>query len=354
LKKKGEMLEMMSEEMNLRADFFPKNTKIETIYFGGGTPSVLTPQEIHALILQAASVFSFSLDALVEITMEANPEDLTDLYLEQLAQTPVNRLSIGIQSFILRDLTLMNRAHLPQRIPAIIQNCRKHGFENISIDMIFGIPDVSVAEWEDNLQQALALKVPHISVYALTVEAKTELAYLAHTQQIMIPNEEVYAQQFLVTDKYLEAAGYMHYELSNYAQPHSQSIHNGNYWRGMPYLGIGPSAHSFDGACRWGNVANNAKYVRGIRDRSPCFSLQERLSRKDVWNEYIMTQLRTKQGINLEKMEASFGRKVPEKDYALLIGLCEKGIMVNEDGYFRFTPRGWLISDAIIAELFWI
>jgi len=346
LKNKDRIISAIITEMKLRTNEL--SGTIQTIYFGGGTPSLLTSEELKRII--DAVYDSFSVAENPEITLEANPDDLSNEVLKHLAASPINRLSIGVQSFFEEDLKLMNRAHNAEEALKSIQLAKKY-FDNISIDLIYGIPEMTNHRWLKNIEQALALDVPHLSCYALTVEPKTALERFIK-KGIVPPVEDDVAQEHhaLLVDR-LETAGYENYEFSNFSKPGSYSQNNTAYWQGKPYLGIGPSAHSYDGNQRSWNVANNAKYLKSIEDGKLPLEREE-LSKTDKYNEYVMTRLRTKDGIILTEVKDYFGDKY--LDYLLQQAkeyIASQHLFRN-DTHLQVTKKGKFLSDGIAASLF--
>ena len=349
MKKKDALVLALANEIALRKKEFA-NEVVETIYFGGGTPSVLTLEEINFLIQQVYQ--NFTVAANPEITLEANPDDLSESYLMALSKSAVNRLSIGVQSFFEADLKLMNRAHNSEQAIKCLE-IATHYFDNISIDLIYGIPGMTHDSWKQNIQKALDFGVSHISSYALTVEPKTALNTLIKTGKIAPPDDEVAQEQFVILVDTLEASGFIHYELSNFGKEHCFSRNNSAYWLGKKYLGIGPSAHSYDGLSRSWNVANNSIYVKKIQDNQ-LPSESEMLSITDRYNEYIMTGLRTIWGVSLKRIADDFGSNY--RDY-----LCQQiqpfligGLLVVEDGLLRPTKKGKFLTDGIASDLFYL
>lgn len=345
------MVEAMGKEIWMRKDFFSGAKELATVYLGGGTPSVLSHGELAQLLACIADHFPISPTA--EITLEANPDDLSPEKLAELVSVGVNRLSIGIQSFRDLDMQWMNRSHTPEQSIDCIQNAHVAGIHNLSIDLIFGTPDMDREAWEANLTQALALAPQHISVYALAVTEKTALHNWVSKGKFHIPSDELAEAQFLTAHDLLTAAGYEHYELSSYALPGFRSRHNSAYWQQVPYLGIGPSAHSFDGQRRHWNVRNNALYLKGISEGGfPPFE-REVLSLQDKHNEYLLTQLRRVEGIDLAYIEKAFDYSLLAEHADWLAQQVAAGRMWTHDGWVGFTPLGWLVSDQLIGELFW-
>lgn len=348
MKKKEEMIAALHRELFLRKKEITE--PVETIYFGGGTPSVLLNSEINLLIDAIYQLFDVAENP--EITLEANPDDLTADRIKELAQSKINRLSIGIQSFFDEDLKMMNRAHNATEAWNSLQEAKKY-FDNISIDLIYGIPEMTLDRWQQNVQKALDLNIPHISSYALTVEPKTALATLIKNGKIPTPDDGVAHEHFLLLIEMLEKSGFIHYELSNFGKPDYFSKNNSAYWLGKNYLGIGPSAHSFNGENRSWNIANNSLYINAIQqDKLP--SEEEVLSKNDRYNEYIMTGLRTVWGVSLEKIKVDFGQNY--LDYLLknaeIFLINEK--LIIEKNILKTTLKGKFFCDGIASELFWI
>ena len=346
LKHKDRILSAIITEMKLRTNEL--SGTIQTIYFGGGTPSLLTSEELNRIMNAVYDTFIVAENP--EITLEANPDDLSNEVLKQLAASPINRLSIGVQSFFEDDLKLMNRAHNSEEAVRSIQLAKKY-FDNLSIDLIYGIPEMTNQRWLKNIEQALALDVPHLSCYALTVEPKTALEQFIK-KGIVPPVEDDVAQEHhaLLVDR-LETAGYENYEFSNFSKPGSHSQNNTAYWQGKPYLGVGPSAHSYDGNQRSWNVANNTKYLKSIEDGKLPLEREE-LSKIDKYNEHVMTRLRTKNGIILTEIKGYFGDKY--LDYLLQQAkeyIASQHLFLN-DTHLQVTKKGKFLSDGIAASLF--
>jgi oxygen-independent coproporphyrinogen-3 oxidase len=327
-----------------------ENTAVETIYWGGGTPSLLSADELLRLWDQLQ--LNFPDQALTEVTLEANPDDLNPAFLQALKNTPVNRLSIGIQSFQDQDLKYMNRAHNAQQADYAVKLAQDKGFDNISIDLIYGTPTMSHTQWKDNLQQAVALGVPHISSYALTVEPATALAHAIKKGTTKAPADQESAYQFEQLMDALDEAGYEHYEISNFAQPGRYARHNTNYWKNKPYLGLGPSAHSYNGNSRKWNIANNAVYMRSILQEGRLSFEQEQLSEKDRYNEYIMVSLRTMWGIDLDYIAGAFGNQAQQNLLEAAQRFAEKNwINITADS-IKLSRQGRLFADRIASDLF--
>lgn len=346
LRYKEEMIAAMLREMELRRDYLD-GEPVETIYFGGGTPSLLDRRDLDQLFENIFKYFNIQSKNL-EITLEANPDDLTPQKINALRQTPVNRFSIGIQSFSEEDLKFMNRAHNAGEALACIQNVQAAGFENLTVDLIYGSPTTSDTQWAANLQQVFDFNIPHLSCYCLTVEDKTALAHFIKTGKARPVDEEQAARQFEFLLAKTEAHGFEHYEISNFAKPGWYSRHNSSYWKGAKYIGIGPSAHSFDGEGRQWNTANNALYINSVKEGVIPFE-KEILTPAQRYNEYVMTSLRTIWGCDLMKIqslgfEAYFLKHV--KPYLL------EGIVEQHDNIYRLTAKGKFLADGVASELF--
>lgn len=321
---------------------------VDTIYFGGGTPSVLSTNEINFLIDSVNENYTVSQNP--EITLEANPDDLTFEKINELAASRVNRLSIGIQSFFDEDLRMMNRAHSSEEAKTSLAEAVKH-FSNISIDLIYGIPGMTDERWEENIQTALSFGIPHISAYALTVEPRTALKKLIADGKVSAPKDDVAESHFRILAKTLAGGGFVHYELSNFGKPGYFSRNNSAYWLGKKYLGIGPSAHSFDGKSRSWNIANNSLYLKGI-EAGELPSESEILTATDCYNEYVMTGLRTIWGVSLEKIRSEFGQDF--MDYILKESAkpISDELLSIENGVLKATAKGKFLADGIASSLF--
>lgn len=347
LNKKDELVNALVKELELRKGEF-KNQTVKTIYFGGGTPSLLTIEELRLLISEVYKNYQVSDSP--EITLEANPDDLTNQRINKLTNTPINRLSIGIQSFFEADLKLMNRAHNAEEAKQCLQEVTKH-FDNISIDLIYGIPGLSHERWIENIETALSFNIPHISSYALTVEPKTALDTFIKKGVIGNVDDDLAQEQFHLLIEKLEANGFIHYELSNFGKPDYFSKNNSAYWQGKPYLGIGPSAHSFNGNERGWNVRNNSKYIKAIEQNILPIET-ETLSTTDKYNEYVMTGLRTIWGVSLKKVTEDFGDLY--KNYLLEQSqkYINQHLLYLEDDKLLVTKKGKFLSDGIASDLF--
>ncbi|WP_298767151.1 radical SAM family heme chaperone HemW [uncultured Polaribacter sp.] len=347
LKKKEDMIASLMKEIALRKNEL-ENTIVETIYFGGGTPSVLTTAEIQFLINAVYSNFEVVKNP--EITLEANPDDLSEEKIIALSKSPINRLSIGIQSFFEKDLKLMNRAHNANEAKKCLEIATQY-FTNISLDLIYGIPDCTNLEWRKNIQTALDFGIAHISSYALTVEPKTALESLIAKGKIKNVNEEKAQEQFYILLEELEKANFIHYELSNFGKAGFFSKNNSSYWLGKPYLGIGPSAHSFNGKQRSWNVRNNAIYIKEIAQNKLPLEV-ENLSETDRYNEYVMTGLRTIWGVSLEKISVDFGEKYIHYLKKITKKYINQELLFIENNILKTTVKGKFLADGIAADLF--
>ena len=347
MKKKEEMVLALVKELEFRKNE-SQNEIIETIYFGGGTPSILTIDDLQFLIDTVYKHYIVVENP--EITLEANPDDLDEETILQYANSPINRLSIGVQSFFEDDLKLMNRAHNSEEAKKCLKFATQH-FENISIDLIYGMPNMSNEKWMKNIETALGYNISHISSYALTVEPKTTLHKMIKSGNIPTLDDDVAQQHFHILIDKLQENGFLHYELSNFGKPNYFSKNNTAYWLGKKYIGIGPSAHSFNGETRSWNVSNNSLYLKAIAENKfP--SESEILSKTDHYNEYIMTGLRTIWGVSLEKIETEFGSNY--LDY--LRQQAEKYISDNllkvENNILKTTKKGKFLCDGIASDLF--
>lgn len=345
----NDMLSSFKIELLLRKNEL-KDQTVETIYFGGGTPSLLSVEDLEWLI--SIIKIDYEVSENPEITLEANPDDLTLEKINQLSKSSINRLSIGIQSFFDEDLKSMNRAHSAKEAKECLKNATKY-FDNITIDLIYGIPNMSLEKWNENLQIAFDHEVPHISCYALTVEPKTALDIFIKRGKYPPLDDDLALKHFNLLIDETEKNGFIQYEVSNFGKPDYYSKHNTSYWQGEHYLGIGPSAHSFNGYQRSWNISNNTKYIQSIKRYELPLTIEE-LSVKDRFNEYIMTGLRTKWGISLNTIGKRFG---PEyKQYILKTSKrsCEDGLLFLLDDIIKTSPKGKFLADGIASELFMI
>ncbi|MCF8294028.1 MAG: radical SAM family heme chaperone HemW [Chitinophagaceae bacterium] len=345
---KNELIQQLLMEIELRKEYL-KGDVVDTIYFGGGTPSLLSKGELIAILDKIHN--TFRVHDTIECTLEANPDDLSSDTLIALNDAGINRLSIGIQSFFDEDLQYMNRSHDAAQAARCIDAARDAGIENVSIDLIFGYPLLSDDKWKQNIDTALTYEVPHLSCYAMTVEPKTALASFIKSKKTLPINHEQSASQFEYLMKALQAKGYEHYEISNYALSGKRAVHNSNYWKGIPYLGIGPSAHSFDGVSRQWNVANNMTYIKSLGEGIVPFE-QEVLTETQQLNERIMTSLRTMEGFDMAyhknkcSMEDAFAFDKTVQHF------IQEGLLVVENDVIKLTQQGKLFADYVAGELF--
>ncbi|SEL60863.1 oxygen-independent coproporphyrinogen-3 oxidase [Aquimarina amphilecti] len=347
-KKRDQMVFALCNEIKLRRSEINDHEVIETIYFGGGTPSILS---VSALKFIIDTIYeNYLISDTVEITIEANPDDLTEGYIKALASTEVNRLSIGIQSFFDEDLKLMNRAHNDNEAKTCLSIASKY-FDNISIDLIYGIPGMSSERWRENIKIALETNVPHISSYALTVEPNTALSSFIEKGVISPVKDELAQQHFEILVDTMEKADFEYYEFSNFGRPGYFSKNNTAYWQGKHYLGIGPSAHSYNGKERSWNIKNNIKYIKALQENKLPREIEE-LTTTDRYNEYVMTGLRTIWGVSLRKVEDDFG--LTYKEYLLKQAQkhLDEHLLFLDGDILIVTKKGKFLSDGIASDLF--
>lgn len=343
---RAQMIETMHKEIVLRRDYLNESL-LESVYFGGGTPSLLTLEELETLFGTINSQFVLSDKA--EITLEANPDDITPENLKIWKKVGINRLSIGLQSFKEKDLVWMNRAHSVTEALDCVQLARDSGFTNISVDLIYGLPELTIEEWESHVDTVLKMEIQHVSAYCLTIEEKTALHKMVATQKIFPIGEDEQSDQFLLLTKKLKQAGFKHYEISNFGLSNYEAVHNSNYWKGKQYLGIGPSAHSFNGISRRWNISNNPLYIKNFNSENTWYE-EEILTEKDRWNELLLTGLRTSYGVDLEQLESiqelplSFTEKIKE--------FYDHNWLTLENRRIVLTDTGRLMADHISSELF--
>ena len=348
LKLRDEIISAIVTEIALRKQFL-EGKSIQSIYFGGGTPSLLSSMELNLILKNIYHYYAIDKD--VEITLEANPDDINAQKLEELKTSGINRISLGIQSFYNRDLLMMNRSHDAEQAEKSLILIKEAGFENITADLIYRIPNQTNSEWEKNILKLLSFDINHISCYALTVEPKTKLFHLIEKNKMLKPDEDHAAQQFEILTKILPSHGFEHYEISNFAKQKKYSRHNTSYWLGNWYAGFGPSAHSFNGKTRQWNISNNALYLKNISSGHPLFESEE-LTLSQQINEYIMISLRTMWGLDKDQFKTKFG----EAEFIRLMKDAEKYITGNyisdENGKLIISKKGKFISDGIIGDLF--
>jgi oxygen-independent coproporphyrinogen-3 oxidase len=344
---KSELLQAFVKEISLQKHYLDGET-IETVYFGGGTPSLLSADEINLLINTITGLHTVASNA--EITIEANPDDLNKAKLQALRQTAVNRLSIGIQSFFDEDLLWMNRVHRGEEAEASVKRAQDMGFENLTVDLIYGYPLLTDQKWTHNLNKVFELDIPHVSSYSMTVEPKTALASFIKTKKQPAMDDQQSSQQFIALMDAMQLNGFEHYEISNFCKPGHYSRHNSNYWKGVKYLGIGPSAHSFNKETRQWNVANNSKYIQSLQTGS-IPTETELLTETDRLNEYIMTSLRTMWGLDLDKLNDIASGSADQLRIAAR-KFFDKEWIVQKDNIVYLTQAGKLYADHIASELF--
>jgi oxygen-independent coproporphyrinogen-3 oxidase len=364
LKYKSDFLNALLKEIELQKDYLNKSPSpsgragvgLSSVYFGGGTPSLLSEAEINIIFDQLSKCFKISPDA--EITFESNPDDLTKDYLKSLRSTPVNRLSIGIQSFSDDDLRFMNRAHDSKAALSSIELALSAGFENLTVDLIYGTPTTSNKTWTNNLKTVFAFPVNHLSCYSLTVEPRTALAKMIQQGKAPDINDQKSIEQFEILLKLIPENGFEQYEISNFCRNEKYAVHNSNYWKGEQYLGLGPSAHSYNGTSRQWNIANNSQYIKSLLyndpDTYPKNITKEELTVEQKYNEYVMTSLRTKWGTSVQKISDTFG--VEFKSYFLKEAKSDvnKGLLIEKGNIFYLTNEGKLFADKITSGLFYV
>lgn len=348
LQNKSSFLNALKKEIALRKKYL-ENETISTIYFGGGTPSLLSKIELMDIFDTLNQHFMIHPEA--EITLEANPDDLTELKINELKDTPINRLSIGIQSFFDEDLKLMNRAHSSEEALKAVKVAVENGFENITIDLIYGIPTLTHHNWRNNLQIAFALNIKHISAYCLTVEPKTALAHQVKTGSVKNVDEQHSSEQFEIMLEAMHNNDFVQYEISNFCKEGAYSKHNSSYWLKEKYLGLGPSAHSFNGSSRQWNVSNNALYIQSL-DKGELNFEKEELTINQCYNEYILTSLRTIWGIDLDYLEQAFGSRYLSFFITDAEPYIQSGHVLNEEKKIYLSDKGKLIADKISSDLF--
>ena len=350
MKMKVDFVQAIIQEIELRKGVFA-NEFISSVYFGGGTPSLLSKEELDTIFEKLYK--SFTIDADAEITLEANPDDLTFEKLQQLKDSPVNRLSIGVQSFRDEDLKYMNRAHTAIEALNSIKMAQDAGFQNITIDLIYGTPGMSNMDWKYNLIKSFALNIPHISSYALTVEEKTPLYYQILKKNLGPVDEQQSADQFKILIAEMLRHGYEQYEISNFCKDNSYSKHNSSYWKKDHYLGLGPSAHSYFGNLRMWNVSNNVKYIKAL-STSKLPLVKENLNPQDMYNEYVMTSLRTKWGCSLIEIEKDYSMSFSHYFKAQIKSHEMNGYIIENKGVYTLSETGKLIADRITSDLFFV
>lgn len=344
-------IDALCRELEIRKDYL-EGEQIETIYWGGGTPSQLNEKLFEQVFHTIDANYQVSDEA--EVTLEANPDDLTPAYIDMLRKLPFNRLSMGIQTFDDRTLKLLNRRHTVQQAIEAFENCRKAGFKNISIDLMYGLPGETTESWERDLQQAVRLNPEHISAYHLIYEEGTPLWTLREQHRVAEADEDLSLNLFTQLIHRLKENGYVHYEISNFCLPGFHSKHNSSYWTGKKYLGCGASAHSYNGSSRQWNVASLNKYIEGISENNNSVSEKEVLDRYTRYNDFVITTLRTCWGMSLVRLKDDFGNEL--YDYCLRMAkpYLEQGTLSLSDNILRLTDKGIFISDGIMSDLLWV
>lgn len=348
LKNKGLLVDAICRELDLRQSYLP-DKKLSTIYLGGGTPSLLSFAELHKIIGNVKEYFEVAPEA--EITLEANPDDLTPVKINELTAAGINRLSIGIQSFFDEDLERMNRSHTAEQAIQAVENAQAGGIHNISIDLIYGLPNLTIEKWNSNLKQAFMLNISHLSAYCLTIEEKTAFNHFLKKGKIMLPEEPETIAQFELLMREAERHNYIHYEISNFCKEGRESQHNSSYWKDKYYLGVGPSAHSYNGVSRQFNIANNAAYLKGINDGNPNVEM-EVLTDENRFNEYIMTRLRTIWGVSPGFISKGFGEKTLNAFLSGAEPYISSGHLQWKQDSLILTQKGKLLADKIASDLF--
>ena len=348
LKNKDELLTALRLEISLRRPYL-ENKFLDTIYFGGGTPSILEGIEIREIMAEIRD--NYEIVRSPEITLEANPDDLDPEKLQQLKDAGINRLSIGIQSFSEEDLKFMNRSHTVEQALQCVKDAQKVGITNISIDLIYGVQTLDDAQWNKNLDIAFGMGVQHLSCYSLTVEPKTALAKLIKAKTVADVDDEKSARHFEILMDRAAKAGFEHYEISNFAKPGFHSKHNASYWQGETYMGVGPSAHSYNGASRQWNISNNHEYVRKMMQGIVPAEV-EILTPENKYNEYILTRLRTAKGVDADAIKKEFGKEQSMTFLAIADFQMQDDMMEKSGSHYRLTHKGKFYADRIAADFF--
>ena len=344
---KSRYVDALCQELIMRRNYL-HDAPIGTLYFGGGTPSQLSESDFHSIFNQIEKVYG--LEACEEITLEANPDDLTDDYVEMLTTLPFNRISMGIQTFHEPTLQLIGRRHTAQEAIEAVHRCQQQGFTNISIDLIYGLPGETLEQWKEDLLMAFSLKVQHISAYHLTYEQGTRLWQMLQRKEICEVDEDTSVELFRILCEEMQKAGYEHYEISNFALPNFRSRHNSAYWHEVPYLGCGPGAHSFDGDSREWNVSSLPKYIEALEQGQRNYE-QETLDKDTRYNEFIMTRLRTCEGFSLNDLQQRFGQAYHDYCLHLATPYMRQGLLLQKENTLRLSREGIFVSDDIISDL---
>lgn len=349
LQNKETLVKNILTEIDLRHNYL-HDKNIETIYFGGGTPSLLSEKESFLILEKIYKLYNVSKNA--EITFECNPDDLSDEKLKELKRLEINRLSIGLQSFDEEELIWMNRAHTAKESEASVKRAQDRGFENITIDLIYGSKFSNLTNWKKTLDKAIALQVPHISSYNLTIEEKTKLGHDFKIKKEVAIDDEKSSELFLEMIDRLEKNNFIHYEISNFGKDGYFSIHNSNYWKGAHYIGLGPSAHSFDGTSRQWNVANNNIYIKHVSEKTEAYFEKEILTEKERFNEYILTSLRTIWGVDLNYLKTNFNSDFVKTFLNEVETFIKQEHVIAKNTTYTLTEKGKLLADKIASELF--
>ena len=348
--KKPTYIHALCQELEIRKDYL-QGEDIETIYLGGGTPSQLSLEELESIFTTIYNIYKVKEDA--EITLEANPDDLAPEYVAMLRQLPVNRISMGIQTFQEDILKLLHRRHTAQQAIEAFQRCRNAGFQNISIDLMYGLPNETLETWREDLKKALSLYPEHISAYHLIYEEGTALWNLREQRQVEEADEELSVTLFKTLIDELTQAGYQHYEISNFCLPGLHSRHNSSYWTGKKYLGCGPSAHSFNGLSRQWNVASLEAYLNGMSLGKPDYDIEE-LDLYTRYNDFVITSIRTCRGMSLSHLHTEYGEELYRYCLRMAKSYLEQGLLEKKGDNLKLTPKGIFISDGIMSDLLWV
>ena len=350
--KRESYVDALLHEMQCRKEELSAAQHVETIYIGGGTPSQLSIDNLKRLFDGIYSIYDVNENA--EVTIECNPEDVTASYAAGLTTLPVNRVSMGLQTFDNNRLRFLRRRHTSEKSLESVYLLKEKGYKNISIDLMFGFPEETLQMWSDDIDKALSLGVPHISAYSLMYEEGTPLTRLKDSGKINVVDDETMLSMYTLLINKMEDAGYEHYELSNFCLKGMESRHNMSYWTGKSYIGLGAGAHSYDGVHRRWNITSLEKYIEGLHDGSVCWE-SETLSATDHFNEYIMTRLRTKNGIDIDYLHSSESKDIMTKEFERLLDLhLSTGNLVEENGRLRLSRKGLYISDSVMSDLFLI
>ena len=349
-KKKSAYVRALCRELEMRRDYV-EGEEIETIYLGGGTPSQLTEEELKAIFSSIYHIYKVKTNA--EITLEANPDDLTPEYVAMLRQLPVNRISMGIQTFQEETLKLLHRRHTATQAIEAFRRCREAGFQNVSIDLMYGLPGETLETWKEDLRQAINLRPEHISAYHLIYEENTALWKLREQHQVEEADEDLSVSLFETLIDRLKEAGYQHYEISNFCLSGMHSRHNSSYWTGKKYLGCGPSAHSFNGVSRQWNVASLEGYIKGVEGGRLDYEVEE-LDLYTRYNDFVLTSIRTCWGMSLSKLRSEFGEELYRYCMRMAKPHEDQGVLENREGVLRLTRKGIFVSDGIMSDLMWV